>query len=226
MITKRISCLCQDLSMNKGFTYHDAFVEYQFTFLSNAYECDQVFIPMNEKNEEWYLLVISLKERTVYICDCCSAQNINETHMQSTVHMMEFTTKMFKLIYEHNNRSNDYPDIASFAMKFPETMQLENKHASGLWVCSWIKNECRFPFHDYGVSIIFHSIRSCNFDIQYVLYIFQTMLCLQPFRLIDRKELVVELVMELTNFKRKKLLTRLMKHKTCERARRHLDYNR
>ncbi|CAN1837924.1 hypothetical protein LINPERHAP1_LOCUS35260 [Linum perenne] len=197
MITKRISCLCQDLSMNKGFTYHDAFVEYQFTFLSNAYECDHVFIPMNEKNEEWYLLVISLKERTVYICDCCSAQNINETHMQSTVHMMEFTTKIFKLIYEHNNRSNDYPDIASFAMKFPETMQLENKHASGLWVCSWIKNECRFPFHDYG-----------------------------PFRLIDRKELVVELVMELTNFARKKLLTRLMKHKTCERARRHLDYNR
>ncbi|CAN1799146.1 hypothetical protein LINPERHAP1_LOCUS22021 [Linum perenne] len=71
------------------------------------------------------------------------------------------------------------------------------RHASGLWVCSWIKNECRFPFHDYG-----------------------------PFRLLDRKELVVELVMELTNFARKKLLTRLMKHKACERARRHLDYNR
>ncbi|CAN1185753.1 hypothetical protein LINPERPRIM_LOCUS38815 [Linum perenne] len=31
----------KDLSMNKGFTYHDAFGEYQFTFLSNAYECDQ-----------------------------------------------------------------------------------------------------------------------------------------------------------------------------------------
>ncbi|CAN1773609.1 hypothetical protein LINPERHAP1_LOCUS12588, partial [Linum perenne] len=53
-------------------------------------------------------------------------------------------------------------------------MNVTSRHASGLWVCSWIKNECRFPFNDYG-----------------------------PFRLLDRKELVVELVMELTNFARK-----------------------
>ncbi|CAN1774856.1 hypothetical protein LINPERHAP1_LOCUS13116 [Linum perenne] len=108
--------------MNKGFTSHDAFAKYRFTFLSNAYECDQVFIPMNEKNEEWYLLVISLKERMVYICDCCSAQNIHETHRESTMHMMKFTTKLLKLVYQQNNRSNDCPDIASFVMKFPEIM--------------------------------------------------------------------------------------------------------
>ncbi|CAN1132683.1 hypothetical protein LINPERPRIM_LOCUS30210 [Linum perenne] len=76
-------------------------------------------------------------------------------------------------------------------------MNVTSRHASGLWVCSWIKNECRFPFHDYG-----------------------------PFRLLDRKELVVELVMKLTNFARKNLLTRMMKHKGCQRARRHLNYNR
>ncbi|CAN1148540.1 hypothetical protein LINPERPRIM_LOCUS38167 [Linum perenne] len=90
--------------MNKGFTSHDAFAEYRFTFLSNAYECDQI----------------------------------------------KFTTKLLKLVYQQNNRTNDCPDIASFAMKYPETMRLQNKHASELWVCSWIKNECRFPFNDYG----------------------------------------------------------------------------
>ncbi|CAN1774857.1 hypothetical protein LINPERHAP1_LOCUS13116 [Linum perenne] len=75
-------------------------------------------------------------------------------------------------------------------------MNVTSRHASGLWVCWWIKNECRFPFHDYS-----------------------------PFRLLDRKELVVELVMELTNFARKNLLTRMMKHKGCERTQRHLNYN-
>ncbi|CAN1852232.1 hypothetical protein LINPERHAP1_LOCUS40568 [Linum perenne] len=53
----------------------------------------KVFIPMNEKNEEWYLLVISLKERTVYICDCCSAPNIHETHRESALHMEESAYK-------------------------------------------------------------------------------------------------------------------------------------
>ncbi|CAN1169984.1 hypothetical protein LINPERPRIM_LOCUS117 [Linum perenne] len=44
---------------------------------------------------------------------------------------MEFTTNLLKLVYQQNNWSNDCLDVASFAMKFLETMQLQNKHASG-----------------------------------------------------------------------------------------------
>ncbi|CAN1825009.1 hypothetical protein LINPERHAP1_LOCUS30986, partial [Linum perenne] len=60
-----------ELAMHQGLTAHQAFQEYEFTFLSTAFGCGQVFIPMKDNDEHWYLVVILMKDKMVYVGDSC-----------------------------------------------------------------------------------------------------------------------------------------------------------
>ncbi|CAN0899792.1 hypothetical protein LINGRAHAP2_LOCUS20473 [Linum grandiflorum] len=108
---------------------------------------------------------------------------------------MTFTTELFKVVYANCEKTDTSPPIRDFPLKLTKVV-LEPSTNSGLWVCS---------------SIVLETIVSSGWEIQ-------------PYRLMNRKELAVYLVTGYANMKRNEVLMRaerLSKKKVV----RHLEFN-
>ncbi|CAN1332292.1 hypothetical protein LINPERPRIM_LOCUS35662 [Linum perenne] len=191
----------QELAMHQELTPYQAFQEYEFTFLSTAFGCGQVFIPMKDDNEHWYLAVILVKEKMVYVGDCCPNYSNREIQTTSTIFMMNFTTELLKLVYAKSGTTNGGPNISEFQLEFPAIFPEQKRYDSGLWVCSWIAIDSKYLFSKFG-----------------------------PYYLVNRKELAVDLVMAFENSERKNVLTRadaykILKSRGVKNVRRYLDFD-
>ncbi|CAN1752342.1 hypothetical protein LINPERHAP1_LOCUS4686, partial [Linum perenne] len=69
--------------------------------------------------------------------------------------------------------------INEFQLEFPSIFPQQKRSDSGLWVCSWIAVDSKHLFSKFG-----------------------------PYVLVNRKELLVDMVMAFENFERKNVLTR------------------
>ncbi|CAN0840203.1 hypothetical protein LINGRAHAP2_LOCUS2756 [Linum grandiflorum] len=108
---------------------------------------------------------------------------------------MTFTTELFKVVYANCGKPDTSPPIRDFPLKLTKVVS-EPSSDSGLWVCS---------------SIVLETIVSSGWEIQ-------------PYRLMNRKELAVYLVTGYANMKRNGVLMRaerLSKKKVV----RHLEFN-
>ncbi|CAN1149289.1 50S ribosomal protein L21, mitochondrial, partial [Linum perenne] len=161
----------------------------------------QVFIPMKDDNEHWYLAVILVKEKMVYVGDCCPNYSNREIQTTSTIFMMNFTTELLKLVYAKSGTTNGGPNISEFQLEFPAIFPEQKRYDSGLWVCSWIAIDSKYLFSKFG-----------------------------PYYLVNRKELAVDLVMAFENSERKNVLTRadtykILKSRGVKNVRRYLDFD-
>ncbi|CAN1178279.1 hypothetical protein LINPERHAP2_LOCUS33580 [Linum perenne] len=161
----------------------------------------QVFIPMKDDNEHWYLAVILVKDKMVYVGDCCPNYSNREIQTTSTIFMMNFTTELLKLVYAKSGTTNGGPNISEFQLEFPAIFPEQTRYDSGLWVCSWIAIDSKCLFSKFG-----------------------------PYNLVNRKELAVDLVMAFENFERTNVLTRadaykILKSRGVKHVRRYLDFD-
>ncbi|CAN1272600.1 hypothetical protein LINPERPRIM_LOCUS14639 [Linum perenne] len=189
-----------ELAMHQGLTAHQAFKEYEFTFLLTTFGCGQVFIPMKDNNEHWYLVVILMKDKMVYVGDCCPNYSNREIQTTSTIFMMNFTTELLKLVYAKSGSANGEPNISEFQIEFPSIFPEQKRSDSGLWVCSRIAVDSKHLFSKFG-----------------------------PYVLVNRKELLVDMVMAFENFERKNVLTRadaykILKSRGVKHVRRYIDF--
>ncbi|CAN0881083.1 hypothetical protein LINGRAHAP2_LOCUS14022 [Linum grandiflorum] len=93
---------------------------------------------------------------------------------------MTFTTELFRVMYANCGKSDTSPPIRDFPLKLTKVVQ-EPSPDSGLWVCS---------------SIVLETIVSSGWEIQ-------------PYRLMNQKELAMYLVMGYANVKRNEVLMRV-----------------
>ncbi|CAN0898330.1 hypothetical protein LINGRAHAP2_LOCUS19649 [Linum grandiflorum] len=67
----------------------------QFTFLSAAAICQEVYLSMRDQNH-WYLVVISIPEKKVYIADCDADSEKHEIRRREAT---SFMVRELNLIY-------------------------------------------------------------------------------------------------------------------------------
>ncbi|CAN0900573.1 hypothetical protein LINGRAHAP2_LOCUS20915, partial [Linum grandiflorum] len=174
----------QDDVMNERLTPAKAFVNYQFTFLSAAAICQEVYLPMRDQNH-WYLVVISIPEKKVYIADCDADSDKHEIRRREAtsfmvrelnlIYFLEFISQLFKLVHTNSGLGKYFPPPSEFELSY-EKFTTEKR--AGLWVCSSIAYESSMT--------MFKNI--------------------EPGRLMNPKELAVDLVMGFPNFKRNEVL--------------------
>ncbi|CAN0899790.1 hypothetical protein LINGRAHAP2_LOCUS20473 [Linum grandiflorum] len=146
-------------------------------------------------DRHWYLIVVSILKKEVHISDCLSKGADYKCPYTAIDFMMTFTTELFKVVYANCEKTDTSPPIRDFPLKLTKVV-LEPSTNSGLWVCS---------------SIVLETIVSSGWEIQ-------------PYRLMNRKELAVYLVTGYANMKRNEVLMRaerLSKKKVV----RHLEFN-
>ncbi|CAN0915482.1 hypothetical protein LINGRAHAP2_LOCUS29154 [Linum grandiflorum] len=178
----------------KGLKPEKAFSDYQFSYLEAAGNCQEVYIPMCD-DRHWYLMVVSILKKEVHISDCLSKGADYKCPYTAIDFMMTFTTELFKVVYANCGKTDTSPPIRDFPLKLTKVV-LEPSTDSGLWVCS---------------SIVLETIVSSGWEIQ-------------PYRLMNQKELAVYLVTGYANMKRNEVLMRaerLSKKKVV----RHLEFN-
>ncbi|CAN0887043.1 hypothetical protein LINGRAHAP2_LOCUS15508 [Linum grandiflorum] len=108
----------QDDVMNERLTPAKAFVNYQFTFLSAAAICQEVYLPMCDKNH-WYLVVISILEKKVYIADCDDDSEKHEIRRrEATSFMLEFISQPFKLVHTNSGLGKKFSPPSDFELSY------------------------------------------------------------------------------------------------------------
>ncbi|CAN1159591.1 hypothetical protein LINPERPRIM_LOCUS22208 [Linum perenne] len=178
------------LAMNHHLTPLQAFEDHKFTFLPTAYKCDQMFLPMIDNNEHWYLVVISLKDKKVYMMVCDSDKTRHAIQKQATNFMMEFIYPLLRLVYAKHGALDECPNIRDFQLQVLPIVPEENNHNSGLWVCTWIDVDSKYLFDG-----------------------------LRPINLKNPMELAVNLVMSHESSTRKQVLTKVDKYRPVQRQR-------
>ncbi|CAN1145488.1 hypothetical protein LINPERHAP2_LOCUS14711 [Linum perenne] len=126
------------LAMNHHLTPLQAFEDHKFTFLPTAYKCDQMFLPMIDNNEHWYLVVISLKDKKVYMMVCDSEKTRHAIQKQATNFMMEFIYPLLRLVYAKHGALDECPNIRDFQLQVLPIVPEENNHNSGLVVYVYV----------------------------------------------------------------------------------------
>ncbi|CAN0887041.1 hypothetical protein LINGRAHAP2_LOCUS15508 [Linum grandiflorum] len=116
----------KDDVMNERLTPAKAFVNYQFTFLSAAAICQEVYLPMCDKNH-WYLVVISILEKKVYIADCDDDSEKHEIRRrEATSFMLEFISQPFKLVHTNSGLGKKFSPPSDFELSYEIPGRLMN----------------------------------------------------------------------------------------------------
>ncbi|CAN0826820.1 hypothetical protein LINGRAPRIM_LOCUS2392 [Linum grandiflorum] len=112
----------QDDVMNERLTPAKAFVNYLFTFLSAAAICQEVYLPMRDKNN-WYLVVIFIPENKMYIVDCDDDSEKHEIRRrEATSFMLEFISQLFKLVHTNSGLGKKFPPPSDFELSYEKFM--------------------------------------------------------------------------------------------------------
>ncbi|CAN1153109.1 hypothetical protein LINPERPRIM_LOCUS14476 [Linum perenne] len=143
---------------------------------------------MIDNNEHWYLVVISLKDKKVYLGDCFPDTTRHAIQKEVTISMMKFTSLLLRLVYARHGALDVCPNIRDFQLEVMPIVPEENNNNSGLWVCTWI---------DVDSKYLFNGLRAINLK--------------------NPTELAVNLVMGHKNSVRKQVLKKVDKYRHVRR---------
>ncbi|XP_029125254.1 uncharacterized protein LOC109789341 isoform X2 [Cajanus cajan] len=135
-------------ALSKGYMHTKAMDFIKEEFMGNLKFLQKIFIPINDNNDHWYLLVVDIYERKLLILDSlpCVAR---DKHRKLQVHRLAIYLDELndddKFIYKHV--------ISDFPIVVPKNLGRQ-EHGSGdcgVWVCKWMK--------DCGYSNDYHEVQ-------------------------------------------------------------------
>ncbi|CAN1241151.1 Vesicle transport v-SNARE 12 [Linum perenne] len=88
----------------------------------------KMFLPMIDNNEHWYLVVISLKDKKVYMGDCFLDTTRHADQKEATISMMKFISPLLRLVYARHGALDVCPNIRDFQLEVLPIVPEQNKY--------------------------------------------------------------------------------------------------
>ncbi|KAJ1380627.1 Ulp1 protease family, C-terminal catalytic domain [Sesbania bispinosa] len=100
----------------------------------------KMFIPMNDQNNHWFLLVADMRAKKLILLDSALCVLRNEARKLQTKKMAEYLEEMFDHDSFYEFSETDRPRVTEFPLVIPTDI---GKHAAesndcGIWVCKWM----------------------------------------------------------------------------------------
>ncbi|KAJ1396597.1 Ulp1 protease family, C-terminal catalytic domain [Sesbania bispinosa] len=126
---------------------------YQERFMGRVEYVSKIFIPINDGNVHWFLLVIDIKRRQLTLLDSYPCTTRKEFRRRAVRKLGVFVDEM--LLHESFYRfhTTTKPIISDFEIVEPEGVgqQVEGSNDCGIWVALWMM-QCNFT-NKYNITV-------------------------------------------------------------------------
>ncbi|KAJ1405118.1 Ulp1 protease family, C-terminal catalytic domain [Sesbania bispinosa] len=116
---------------------------YKEDFMSNVEVVSKIFLPINDENLHWYLLVVDMKLHQLILLDSCPCPTRDEWRKMSARVVALYLEQMFLDDRFYDNPATPKPKITNFSIVQPSDLraQISGSHDCGVFVAQWMK-EC------------------------------------------------------------------------------------
>ncbi|XLR18665.1 hypothetical protein S83_046577, partial [Arachis hypogaea] len=113
----------------------------------------KIFVPMNEDNMHWYLLVIDIEKRHLILLDSKPCVSSRTRHRRCAKQMALFIEEMLDDSTFYANQTTHRPVILEYPIIHPAEIGEQNDDSNdcGAWVTTWMR-ECQWR-SNYNIKV-------------------------------------------------------------------------
>ncbi|KAJ1421736.1 Ulp1 protease family, C-terminal catalytic domain [Sesbania bispinosa] len=130
---------------------------YYDSFMGKVDLLSKVFIPVNDDNFHWYLIVIDFIQKEIVYLDSSPSDNRKENRMPSVKTLALYMETFLQHQSFYNYQRTPKPLVSKYTVHIPEGLKIQNANSNdcGAWVIMWM---VEMGMNDYKIEARFHSI--------------------------------------------------------------------
>ncbi|KAJ1377835.1 Ulp1 protease family, C-terminal catalytic domain [Sesbania bispinosa] len=116
---------------------------YYDSFMGKVDLLSKVFIPVNDDNFHWYLIVIDFIQKDVVYLDSSPSDNRRENKMRSVKTLALYMETLLQHQSFYNYQRTPKPLVSRYTINIPQGLKIQNANSNdcGAWVIMWMVDE-------------------------------------------------------------------------------------
>ncbi|KAJ1376267.1 Ulp1 protease family, C-terminal catalytic domain [Sesbania bispinosa] len=114
---------------------------------------DHIFVPLNDDNNHWYLMVVDMRQQKLVLLDSFPTADRNDIRRREVKKMVVYLEEMLTHPSFYELRVTMKPRLIEFTLEVPQNIgrQAEESNDCGVWVCKWM-TDCNWTTN-YNIKV-------------------------------------------------------------------------